>query len=129
MAVAVILGIVFFALMVAGFVFGGIMLYQYNDGYNKSKPKMIIGIIGIIVGIAMLVCFILIPFSYHQVDEGEIAVVKHYGEIVDTRESGLHYDLWITNSYEKLDSKVRQVDITTASYSNDKQTMDITMTI
>ena len=131
MAVAVILGIIFFALMIGGFVLGGIKLYQYHDSYGPKgeKSKLIIGIIGIIVGVVMLICFILIPFSYHQVDEGEIAVVKHYGEIVDTRESGLHYDLWITNTYEKLDTKVRQVDITTASYSNDKQTMDITMTI
>jgi regulator of protease activity HflC (stomatin/prohibitin superfamily) len=35
----------------------------------------------------------------------------------------------MTNSYVRLDTKIRQVDIATASYSNDKQTMDIQMTV
>lgn len=51
------------------------------------------------------------------------------GKIEGVRESGVHFDFWMTNTYEKYDTKVRQIDITTAAYSNDKQPMDIQMTV
>lgn len=132
MAIAVILGILFMGLTIGGAIFGGIKLYSSLSDYGNhtgEKGHTVIGIISIIVAVVCLILFIFIPFSYHQVDEGETAVVKRYGEIVDVRDPGLHFDFWMTNTYVTLDSKVRQVDITTASYSNDKQTMDITMTI
>jgi regulator of protease activity HflC (stomatin/prohibitin superfamily) len=77
----------------------------------------------------MVILFIFLPWNFKTVDNGEIAVVKRLGEVVDVREPGMHTDFWMTKSYVRLDTKVRQVDITTASYSNDKQTMDITMTV
>jgi regulator of protease activity HflC (stomatin/prohibitin superfamily) len=70
-----------------------------------------------------------VPFSIRTVDAGEIAVVKEMGKIIDTREAGTHFDFWMVRSYDKYDTKVRQLDITTQSYSNDKQTMDVTMTV
>ena len=51
------------------------------------------------------------------------------GKIIDTREAGIHFDFWMVRTYEKYDTKVRQLDVTTQTYSNDKQTMDVAMTV
>jgi regulator of protease activity HflC (stomatin/prohibitin superfamily) len=37
--------------------------------------------------------------------------------------------LWVTTSYQKYDTKVQNVDITTAAYSKDAQTMDVALTL
>ena len=88
-----------------------------------------LGVTSVIVCLLMVILFIVLPWNFKTVDNGEVAVVKHLGEVVDTKEPGMHVEFWMVNSYVKLDTKVRQVDITTASYSNDKQTMDISMTV
>ena len=120
MVVCVILAILFAALAVgAGFV-------AYS-GYDDNNDKMAVG--GGIICVLMVILFIFLPWNFKTVDNGEIAVVKRLGQVVDVREPGMHTDFWMTNSYIKLDTKVRQVDITTAAYSHDKQTMDIQMTV
>ena len=120
MVVCVILAILFAVLAV---VAGGVAFY----GMDESNDKMTVG--GGIICVLMIILFIFLPWNFKTVDNGEIAVVKRLGEVVDVREPGMHTDFWMTKSYVRLDTKVRQVDITTASYSNDKQTMDITMTV
>ena len=120
MVVCVILAIV---LGLLALVAGGVAIC----GVEEDNGKMTVG--GGIICLLMVVLFILLPWNFKTVDNGEIAVVKRLGEVVDVREPGMHTDFWLTKSYVRLDTKVRQVDITTASYSNDKQTMDITMTV
>lgn len=95
--------------------------------FGNDRTKLGVG--SVLCCILLVLLFIVLPWNFKTVDNGEVAVVKHLGEVVDTREPGMHVDFWMTNSYVKLDTKVRQVDITTASYSNDKQTMDISMTV
>lgn len=120
MVVCVILAIV---LAVLAVVAGGAAFY----GAEEGNDKLMVG--GGIICVIMVILFIFLPWNFKTVDNGEIAVVKRLGEVVDVREPGMHTDFWMTKSYVRLDTKVRQVDITTASYSNDKQTMDITMTV
>ena len=120
MVVCIILVIV---LLVLAIVAGGVAYAGFDDGNSG------VGVGGCCACILMVVLFIVLPWNFKTVDNGEVAVVKHLGEVVDVREPGLHTDFWMTNSYVRLDTKVRQVDIVTASYSNDKQTMDITMTV
>lgn len=120
MVVCVILAILFAVLAV---VAGGAAFY----GAEEGNDKLVVG--GGIICVIMVILFIFLPWNFKTVDNGEIAVVKRLGEVVDVREPGMHTDFWMTKSYVRLDTKVRQVDITTASYSNDKQTMDITMTV
>ena len=120
MVVCVILAILFAVLAV---VAGGAAFY----GVEEGNDKLVVG--GGIICVIMVILFIFLPWNFKTVDNGEIAVVKRLGEVVDVREPGMHTDFWMTKSYVRLDTKVRQVDITTASYSNDKQTMDITMTV
>lgn len=120
MVVCIILAILLPILAIA---FGAFAAFKFED----DSP--IGGTLGVVLCIVMVILFIVLPWNFKTVDNGEVAVVKRLGQVVDVREPGLHTDFWMTNKYVKLDTKVRQVDITTASYSNDKQTMDITMTV
>lgn len=112
---------ILFVLMIGG----GIWLAIW--GGDECKGGAVVG--GIIGAIVSFLLFLTIPFSFRTVDAGEIAVVKELGKIIDTREAGTHFDFWMVRSYEKYDTKVRQLDITAQAYSNDKQTMDITMNV
>ena len=120
MAIAIILGIVLLVLAVAAGILAG---YFFGDDRGGA------GTASVIACVVLSLAFLAAPFSIRTVDAGEIAVVKEMGKIIDTREAGTHFDFWMTRSYEKYDTKVRQLDITTQSYSNDKQTMDVAMTV
>ncbi len=120
MAISVILGIIIISVAAVG---SGLFLLSMK---KKNKPM---GIASAVLVLAMVLCFILVPFSVHTVDTGEIAVVKHLGEAKATRNAGTHFDLWLTNTYQRYDAKVQNVDIVTAAYSRDAQTMDVQMTL
>lgn len=97
--------------------------------YQKKKKLLVGGKVGIGIAIAFALLLVLIPPSFHTVDTGEVAVVKYMGEAKNVRTAGTHFDFWITNSYAKYDAKVQNLDINTAAYSSDAQTMDVTMTL
>ena len=120
MAIGIILGIIFVIAAMAAFAIGG---------YFFNKYKTTGGIISICVGIVLVFVFIFVPFSFHTVNSGEVAVVKHLGEIRGVRNAGTYFDSWVTNKYMKYDTKVQNLDTTTAAYSSDAQTMNIQMTI
>lgn len=119
MAIGIIVGIVLFLLMVGSFVVCGAF----------AEEKAGVSIIAGLVGFALIISLILIPFSFHTISSGEVAVVKHLGKIEDVKTAGTHYDLWITNKYEKYDTKVQDFEVFTAAYSSDAQPMNIAMTI
>ena len=104
----------------------GSVAFAFYGFMKKKKQKMLIGSIA---GIISLVVLAIVPLSFHTVEAGEVAVVKHLGEARQVREAGTYFDLWLTESYEKYDAKVQTLDITTKAYSKDAQTMDITMTV
>lgn len=81
------------------------------------------------MGALFALLLFLIPGSFHTVDAGEIAVVKHLGEIRDVRTAGTYFDFWITEKYDIYDAKVQTLDIRDNAYSKDAQTMDLTMTV
>jgi regulator of protease activity HflC (stomatin/prohibitin superfamily) len=120
MAIGIILGIILFIAIVGAFIWCG---YCANDGNGVGA-----GITGVI-GALLVIAFIIVPFSFHTVNTGELAVVRHLGKITGVREAGTNFDLWFVNKYEKYDTKVQNVDITTAAYSSDAQTMEISMTL
>ena len=86
-------------------------------------------IAGGVAGALFTILFICIPFSIHQIDAGEVAVVKVWGEAKEVKGAGIHYDFWMSHKYEKYDSKVQQVVVKTQTYSSDGQTMDIELVI
>ena len=116
MAIGIIIGIILFIIAVFSFV-GAI----YADGVAKG--------ICIVLTVACALAFIIVPFSFHTVQTGELAVVRTMGKITDVRDAGTNFDLWVVKSYQKYDTKVQNVDITTMAYSSDAQTMDIAMTL
>lgn len=91
--------------------------------------KPLASIISGILAFALLITFILVPFSFHTVSSGEVAVVKHLGKIEDVKTAGTHYDLWVTNKYITYDTKIQDFEVFTAAYSSDAQPMEIAMTI
>lgn len=120
MAIGIIVGIILAILAIGAFVFCGICA---EDGNGVGA-----GILGV-VGALLVIAFIIVPFSFHTVETGELAVVKNMGRITHVRDAGTNWDLWFINKYQKYDTKVQNVDIVTAAYSSDAQTMDITMTL
>lgn len=120
MAIVVVLILVILALTIAS----GIFAFTSFDNDNTGA-----GVFAVLLTVALVISFILVPFSIHTVDTGEIAVVKHLGEARNVRTAGTHFDFWITNSYQVYDAKVQSVDIDTMTYSSDAQTMDVQMTL
>lgn len=81
------------------------------------------------ITLLLILALIVLPFSMYTVKTGEVAVVRHFGKITNVREPGMHFDFWLTNSHTKYDTKVQDLEIQTAAYSSDAQTMEVTMTI
>lgn len=120
MAIGIITGIVLFILAV------GLFIGAYKCYDNDAKAGKVICLV---LAIICCLAFIIVPFSFHTVNSGELAVVRNLGKITGTRDAGTNFDLWVTTSYQKYDTKVQNVDITTAAYSSDAQTMDVAMTL
>ena len=143
MAISITLGIVFFLLVCVGFglaiMFGtkssDIHWYAATPEEDKKQLKkqkkgfLTKAWISASFGIAMLVVFIVVPFSFHEVETGEIAVVKKYGKTVGTKTAGLNFDLWFINKYEYYDLKAQEITTEIAAYSLDAQTMTSTLAL
>lgn len=133
MALGWITGLIIFGVMVAVAVLAGIKYYkaydeaEYVGGEEKSKVYLKKGVSLTLVALLLLATFICVPFSFHTVDTGEIAVVKQLGRAKYERTAGTYFDFWMTKTYQKYDSKVRTIEINTAAYSSDAQTMTISM--
>ncbi len=121
MAFGLIFGLAFVVLMLVGA--GNIAWTMYKRRDKKINP---IGAVIVLVGILGI---ILIPSSFHTVEAGQIAVVKHLGEANKVRTAGTYFDFWVTDKYEYYDSKVQNMDISTQAYSKDAQTMTIAMNV
>ena len=120
MAIGIIVGII---IAIAVIAFGAWFLFSaMEDGGSKAVISGILCLVSIIA-------FVVVPFSFHTVQTGELAVVRKMGKITHVRDAGTNFDLWFINAYQKYDTKVQNVDIITAAYSSDAQTMDIAMTL
>ena len=119
------IGYLFGAIFIVGAVVGfGLCAYSIMKKRNKAMSAF-----GAIVGVAFAALLLVVPASFHTVDSGEIAVVKHLGEAKEVRTAGTYFDFWLTEKYDIYDAKVQNMDITTQAYSKDAQTMDILMTV
>jgi phenylalanyl-tRNA synthetase alpha chain len=99
-----------------------------NGGKNARKAKGVkpVSVVLVIVGVIGLA---LVPGSFHTVETGEIAVVKHLGEARKVRTPGTYFDSCLTETYNYYNAKVQNLDINAQAYSKDAQTMDISMTV
>ena len=121
MAISSILSSIFVILLLVGC---GLMVWRlYQTKFKKLSFS------GTIVILVAVLCLALIPSSFHTVEAGQVAVVKHLGEARNVRTAGTYFDFWITEKYEYYDAKVQNMDIKTQAYSKDAQTMVITMNV
>lgn len=97
--------------------------------YTPNIYKVIFGSISSLIAFISLLVLIIVPGSIHQVEAGQVAVVKVWGDAKEVRTAGIHYDLWISHKYEYYDTKVQQVTVKTPAYSNDGQTMEVELVI
>ena len=78
MAIGIITGLLFLIGIAAAF-FGACWCYD-ND---KNVASGILGAVGVI----LIIAFIIVPFSFHTVETGELAVVKNMGRITHVRDA------------------------------------------
>ena len=125
------IGAIIAVLLIIGIVISITIIALQSKKNKKAKEKTFSLTSKIATGVAcaLLVALILIPGSFHTVDTGEVAVVKHLGEARNVRSAGTYFDFWLTESYNYYDAKVQNAEISTAAYSKDAQTMDVLMTI
>lgn len=116
----IILGVIGILLALGFVIWGGIS--WYNARKNGDNP--ILGISLFFGSIALLIVSILVPFSIRQVETTEIAVVKEWGNAVDTRNAGIHFDFWISKSYVKIETTTQEINEVLPAYSLDGQTMN-----
>ena len=118
-----------------GLIFSGLFLIVIAIGagllaltvYKERRLK--VNVLGLIIALIGIIGMVIIPASFHTVEAGEIAVVKHLGEAKNVRTAGTYFDFWITEKYEYYDAKVQNMDIQTQAYSKDAQTMSIAMNV
>lgn len=117
-----------------GFFVGGLILLFliisvvvafkcYEDDHSVGTA------LSVIIAIALVIAFFIVPFSFHTVEEGEVAVVKEFGEAKEVKGPGLNYDLWMISSYEYINTQTQELPIETMAYSSDAQVMTIQMTV
>ena len=121
MALGLIISVVLLAVLVIGA--GLVVLTLYKTRSKKINP------LGVAIALVAVIGLALIPKSFHTVEAGQIAVVKHLGEAKNVRTAGTYFDFWVTETYEYYDAKVQNMSITTQAYSKDAQTMSIAMTV
>ena len=114
--------VLFLAVIAVGI---GVTAVDYVKGGKKKSIKPI-SIVLVLVGILGLA---VVPGSFHTVETGEIAVVKHLGEARKVRTPGTYFDFCLTETYNYYNAKVQNLDINAQAYSKDAQTMDISMTV
>ena len=95
--------------------------------YDGDSP-VLCGVMAVLCVIS-IIAFIIVPFSFHTVDTGEVAVVKTFGEAKEVKGPGLNYDFWMTKKYVYIDTKTQELPIETMAYSSDAQVMTIQMTV
>lgn len=118
-------GILLSAIFIGVIAIGaGVIVYTSRKagGFKLNPLGAAIAIIGIVGAV-------LVPSSFHTVEAGQVAVVKHLGEARLVRTAGTYFDFWVTEKYEYYDAKVQNMKISTQAYSKDAQTMDIAMNV
>ncbi len=116
----VILGILFAVLAVVGVLL--VLL-----GKRKKNKKYILS--GSILSAVMVIMFVFLPFSFHQVDSGEIAVVKVWGKAKEIKTEGLSFNNWISTKYVKYDITTQEIKCEISAYSQDAQSMNATLAV
>lgn len=118
MALGIILGIVIGVLAI-----GAIGWSIASSDNGNTTMSVVAGILAF----ALVISFLIVPFSMHTVDTGKVAVVKNLGKVKTVRDAGTYFDFWMTNKYVTYDTKVQEVELKEMAYSSDAQQMTLTI--
>ena len=118
------IGIIVSFALIAVICIMAILAFMSIRKKTKSKTIVLVSLIAV-----ALLALVLVPSSFRTVETGEVAVVKHLGLAKEVKTPGTYFSFWLTDTYEYYDTKVQNVDIVTAAYSSDAQTMNIQMTL
>ena len=83
MAVGIIVGIIMALLTIGAFAWFGFEI-ESVDGSGKRS------LIAIILAVILLIGCVIVPFSFHTVETGQVAVVKNLGKIKTVRDAGTY---------------------------------------
>ena len=78
---------------------------------------------GVLTAISFLL-LVLIPGGYYQVEAGEAALIKEFGQAKTVETAGLKWRLWFKDSVTYYDLKVQEINNNIYAYSQDAQTME-----
>lgn len=118
--IGIILGVIFLAGTLGAGVYAA-QLFAKKKNKRAVAPTAVAGVFALLL--------LIVPMSFHTVNAGEVAVVKHLGKAEKVRTAGTYFDLWLTETYDIYDAKVQNLEIKTQAYSKDAQTMDVAMTV
>ncbi len=104
------------------------MLTRRRSGVAVRRRPVVALLCGILCGISAL-SLCIVPASIHQIDAGQVAVVKVLGQPKGIHTAGTYFDFWLTTEYVVYDATVQTLSINTETYSSDAQGMDIAMII
>lgn len=94
--------------------------------HNELKVQSIVSAVGVVISI---LAFIFIPFNFTQINTGEAAVVKVWGEAKEIKGEGLNFDSWVSTRYVIYDLKTQEVKSEISAYSQDAQSMTANLTV
>ncbi len=117
-----ILAVILFVLVAA--CAAGTVIFGIGKYRNSRRRTVFLSLL-----IAFLAIFLIVPFSVHTVEPGQVAVVKVLGKAEYVRTPGTYFDFWLTREYSMFDTTVQQEEIETMCYSSDAQTMDVSLVV
>lgn len=123
MAIKITLIVLFIILIL---VFAGLAIWKwYQRAEDSDEHHLVAPIIFTALSLLSLIAVICIPGNIHQVNTGEVAVVRHMGKVTGTREAGIYWDNYFVNDYETYDTKIKEINIETQTYSKDNQIIGV----
>ena len=122
MAIKVTLFIVF---ILAIFVFAGLAAWRWWRVADDDTPKWT-AILFTVLAPVFIFLTILIPGNIHQVNTGDVAVVRHMGKVTGTREPGIYWDWYFTTDYITYPTTVQEISLDSLAYSSDTQYVALT---
>lgn len=111
--------------LIAILIIGAIGLAAW--GVYKRKKQLSIS--GGILCVVLLIMFVFVPFGFIQIETGEVAVIKVWGEVKGTKSAGLHFVNALTTKCVIYDMKTQQLDISTEVYTKDAQPLRVELTV
>ena len=87
------LGIILAVFLIAIIVGCIVVNEQARKKRKQTRAPMIV------LAVAVLV-FLIVPFSVHTIEPGQVGVVKVWGNAKYVRTPGTYFDFWISNQYQ-----------------------------